>query len=114
MASPTARAAPLSRTSNDAIDAADRTIQGIRMAEVSASKDRERLEDERTRIAAELDEIGRRVAQMYAESAEAKERIDARIERGAGALRRVTHRRREVRSVRRHQGRFGSINGTLR
>jgi len=40
-----------------AIEAADGMIQGLRVADVAAGKDRERLEEERTRIAAEL-EVG--------------------------------------------------------
>jgi chromosome segregation protein len=40
-----------------AISTVDDTVQAARVAEVAASKDRERLEDERTRIAAEL-EVG--------------------------------------------------------
>ena len=39
----------------DAIGATESMLQTVRMAEVSVEKDRERLEDERTRIAAELE-----------------------------------------------------------
>jgi chromosome segregation protein len=39
------------------VSAADDALQALRVAEVAASKDRERLEEERTRIAAEL-EVG--------------------------------------------------------
>jgi chromosome segregation protein len=73
-----------------AIAAADTTLQGLRVAEVSAGKDRERLEEERTRIAAELEVGALEASGLAGADGELTGEIAAMVGRTQEATRQVT------------------------
>jgi len=99
------------------IATADDALQALRVAEVAASKDRERLDDERTRIAAELEvgaleasglagadgEVSGELVAMAARSEEATRRVrDARASLAARQQALVTWREELAQAERTH------------
>src|SRR5204863_5177931 len=83
------------------VSAADDALQALRVAEVAASKDRERLEDERTRIAAELEVGALEASGLAGADGEVSGELAAMAARAAEATRRVTDVRAAL-SARQH------------
>jgi chromosome segregation protein len=71
------------RTADESIAALDERLQGLRVAEVAAGKDRERLEDDRTRIAAELEVGALEASGLAGADGEVSGELAAMAERGA-------------------------------
>jgi chromosome segregation protein len=82
----------LERTT-EAVAEHDTRLQALRMAEVAAGKDRERLEDERTRIAAELEVGALEASGLAGADGEVSGELAAIAARAAEATRRVADAR---------------------